>query len=43
LLAVENSDRDKLMPGKVDDGLLAELPHRVKIKRGKKWLARGGQ
>jgi hypothetical protein len=38
VVAVENSDRDKLMPGKVDDGLLAELPHRVKIKRGKNGL-----
>jgi hypothetical protein len=38
VLAVENSDRDKLMPGKVDSGLLKMLPDRIKIKRGNKGL-----
>lgn len=38
VLAVENSDREKLMPGKVDTGLLEMLPHKVKYKRGKKGI-----
>jgi hypothetical protein len=38
VLAVENSDRDKLMPGKVDNGLLSVIPDRIKVKRGKKGL-----
>lgn len=34
VVAVENSDREKLMPGLVDKGLLSVLPKKVKVIRG---------
>lgn len=38
VVAVENSKREKLMPGKVDKGLLAVLPTSIKVLSGKQGL-----
>lgn len=38
VVAVENSNREKLMPGKVDNGLLSVLPENIKVRSGNKGL-----